>query len=189
MENLLKRVQSFRVHISNCFSLTQRWTMEILQLLPILLIWRTFIVVLKEIRDHVVLVVIEITGCYYKSEEKFETFVQTTKITEPVKSCVHLSIEFKQIPVHLIIYGEMDIVTVFIRSFTLVHNIESFKHIFCKFVCMQVHTILGLYLLHLYFIDDLFSQIWWNWVPSQMWYMINHLLVIVVVYIKSFLVT
>ena len=81
-------------------------------------------------RDHVVLVVIEITDCHYKSEKKFQALVQTAEITEPVKSCVYLPIEFEQIPIHLITYSVMDIIFVLIRSIILVNDIESIKHIF-----------------------------------------------------------
>ena len=62
--------------------------------------------------------------------------MQTAKIAEPIESRVYLSVKFEKVSVHLIIYGEMYIVTIFIRSFPLLHDIERIKNILSELICM-----------------------------------------------------
>ena len=53
----------------------------------------------------------------------------------------------------------MYIVVVFVRSFTLSHDVESIEHILSELVSMQINAILRLDLLYLDLIHDFLSQV------------------------------
>ena len=139
--------------------------------------------------NHEVLVETEIYGGHYKSKEKTETLEQTTKVTEPVEKWVDLSVKFEQISVHFIIYCVMDIVIVFVRPFTLRNYVEGIKHIFGELVSVQINAILGLYFLHLDLVHDFLSQVWLDGVPFQVWNMKDHLVMIIILRFKPFLIS
>ena len=139
--------------------------------------------------NHEVLVETEIYGGHYKSKEKTEALEQTTEVTEPVKKWVDFSIKFEQISVHFIIYCVMDIVVVFVRPFTLWNYVEGIEHIFGELVSVQINAILGLYFLHLDLIHDFLSQVWLDGVPFQVRNMKDHLVMIIILRFKPFLVS